>query len=94
MKELTEKLSQMVLTANINEMVLYHGELYPKKEVIQETIDTLEKVEHEREVLINRCKIFTQGSLCLFCPLDCIYRNTDFRGEVATNDSRTDKGDS
>ena len=52
-----------------------------------ETDDVVERSEFEKikstnKALQNRCKALTQGSLCLYCPIDCEQRVQIFRGDA------------
>ena len=41
----------------------------------------VEKAEKERKALQNRCRIFTNGVLCMDCPMECENRTMPFFGK-------------
>jgi hypothetical protein len=43
-------------------------------------LEEVEKLREENRALKNRCYIFTRGTMCLFCPMDCGDRKEKFRG--------------
>ena len=50
------------------------------------TESEIEKLQHENKVLKNRCYVLGQGVLCLFCPMECENRTTDYRGDEEHKD--------
>lgn len=40
----------------------------------------------ERYALSNRCRALTEGTMCLFCPLDCGQRRISFRDDIEMNE--------
>ena len=74
---------------------------YLAEQIIDDAIKALEEIQQYREIgtvkevmelkeqnmaLRNRCKIFTKGQLCIFCPIRCEeraeeYRNAEGSGE-------------
>lgn len=44
------------------------------KEALQYNLEQVEKLEHQNKALMNRCKVFTQGQMCIFCGMrnECI----------------------
>lgn len=65
-----------------------NGNIKPTEKV-KEAIDfllnftpTTVEVEDSRvKPLQNRCYMYTQGQLCIFCPMECEHRISPFRGE-------------
>lgn len=46
-----------------------------------QTFVEITKYLKENRALKNRCFILTNGTMCLFCPIDCDHRKEMFRGE-------------
>lgn len=40
-----------------------------------------EKIQKQVKALQNRCKVLSQGIMCVFCPLECEVRTAQFRGD-------------
>ena len=40
--------------------------------------ERIEKLERENRALKSRCYALSSGSLCCFCPLECVHRSCDF----------------
>lgn len=62
------------------------GYLGDTEEIVQakhmgiKALEEVEKLRKENRALKNRCYIFTKGTMCLFCPMDCGDRKEKFRG--------------
>lgn len=48
--------------------------------------EEIKKLEEENRILKNRCRILSNGVMCIFCPLECKNRTEEFGGNV--NDKR------
>lgn len=40
----------------------------------------IEELKHENKMLKNRCVVFTEGTMCAFCPFECDNRSKKYRG--------------
>lgn len=50
--------------------------------------ESIMKLQHENDLLKNRCYALSQGAMCMFCPFTCVNRTGKFRrekGEKANN---------
>lgn len=43
--------------------------------------ETIMRLQHENNILKNRCFALSKGEMCLFCPLICVNRTKAFRGK-------------
>ena len=43
--------------------------------------ETIMRLQHENDMLKNRCYAQTMGHLCKYCPFTCINRTKEFRGK-------------
>lgn len=57
------------------------------------TESEIEKLQHENKVLKNRCRVLSQGSLCIFCPMECSNRTMQYRGDETTKEAADDQTD-
>ena len=53
----------------------------------------IETLKHENRVLKNRCRVLGQGVLCIFCPMECVNRSADYRGDDTTKEAADDQTD-
>ena len=44
--------------------------------------EMIKKLEHENEMLKNRCAALTEGTMCHFCPYQCERRRHKYRGQM------------
>lgn len=47
--------------------------------ILTETSETIEVEDSRVKQLQNRCYVYTQGQLCIFCTMECEHRSVDFR---------------
>lgn len=51
--------------------------------------EAIMKLQHENDMLKNRCYALTLGTMCMYCPYTCVNRTGKFRrekGEKANNE--------
>lgn len=64
------------------ECVVDNGDCNDCDKAFEMAIQALENEEtilKENKALKNRCKVYSQGLLCSFCPLECEQRSAEFR---------------
>lgn len=49
--------------------------------VMDKSSEAIMKLQHENDMLKNRCYALTQGAMCMFCPYTCVNRTGKYRGE-------------
>lgn len=40
----------------------------------------IDKIKYENQMLKNRCRALTEGTMCRYCPFDCERRTEKYRG--------------
>lgn len=53
----------------------------------------IKALKHENTVLKNRCRVLSQGSLCIFCSMECPNRTMQYRGDETTKEAADDQTD-
>ena len=48
---------------------------------MEQSTETIMKLQHENDMLKNRCYVLSNGTMCMFCPYTCVNRTSEFRGE-------------
>lgn len=48
---------------------------------MEQSTEAIMKLQHENDMLKNRCYALTLGTMCMFCPYTCVNRTGKFRGE-------------
>lgn len=51
-------------------------------DLCNDTANLLEQAEKDIKALQNRCFALSNGTMCLFCPMDCDRRSIAYRGDV------------
>ena len=52
---------------------------------MEQTTEAIMKLQHENDILKNRCYVLSNGAMCMFCPYTCVNRTAKFRGEKEKN---------
>lgn len=65
-----------VWTKDIEALNIAIKALENEETILKENEETILK---DNKVLKNRCRVLSQGLLCLYCPLDCEKRVEEFR---------------
>lgn len=48
---------------------------------MEQTTEAIMKLQHENDMLKDRCYALTYGTVCMFCTYTCAYRTAKYRGE-------------
>ncbi len=48
----------------------------------KEALEMVKKQLKHYDALTNRCRVLSNGTLCIFCPIDCKNRKDKYRGDV------------
>ena len=59
---------------------LTKGQLETIDRLYREKCEEVARLEKENRALKTRCRVLSDGMMCLFCPMVCENRTTEFRG--------------
>ena len=63
----------------------------------ENTQKALLRLQHENNMLKNRCSALTEGTMCQYCPYTCVNRSEKYRGNtkvVLVDDAGGENGES
>ncbi len=52
------------------------------KDKDKEALEMVQKRLKQFDALTNRCRVLSNGTLCLFCPIECNNRKDKYRGDM------------